>query len=152
MPRPVYSGAAGQIDEEMGRADLVFSTSSLEVGFDDPDMILVYQHYAPGNLASFVQRKGRGGRGSDDRPVTGCTLSIYSPRDAWYFRHPDLLLSGGRFEVPLNPGNYFVRRGQAVAVLLDAVARLCCREGRPLPPADRGQLPALGELLARADA
>ncbi len=80
MDRPVYSGTGGRVEEEMGQSDLVFSTSSLEVGFDDPDMILVYQHYAPGNLASFAQRKGRGGRGSDDRPVTGCTLSIYSPR------------------------------------------------------------------------
>ena len=34
----------------------------------------------------------------------------------------------------------------------DAVARLCYREGRKLPAADRAELPALAELLKRADA
>ena len=135
----------------MGRSDLVFSTSSLEVGFDDPDMILVYQHYAPGNLASFAQRKGRGGRGADDRPVTGCTLSIYSPKDNWYFRHPDLLLEGSGFDVPLNPDNFFVRRGQAVAALLDAVARVCAREGIGMPDPKAENLTAMAELVKRAD-
>lgn len=148
MPRPVYSGAGGRVDEELRRADLVFATSSLEVGFDDPDMILVYQHYAPGNLASFIQRKGRGGRGADDRPVTGCTLSVYSPRDSWYFRHPDLLL-GGEFDVPLNPENYFVRRGQAAAALLDALARALGQAGaNRLPDTDRSGQARMADALA----
>jgi hypothetical protein len=34
------------------------------VGYDDPGITLVYQHYAPQNLASFIQRKGRGGQAS----------------------------------------------------------------------------------------
>ena len=76
--QPVFSGATGKIEALIKNSDVVFATSSLEVGYDDPDITLVYQHYAPQNLASFVQRKGRGGRGSDDRPITGITLSIYS--------------------------------------------------------------------------
>jgi hypothetical protein len=151
MPRPVYSAAGGKVDREIRESDLVFATSSLEVGFDDPDMILVYQHFAPVNLASFVQRKGRGGRGADDRPVTGITLSAFSPRDTWYFRHPDELLDEAGFEVPLNPDNYFVRRGQAVACLLDAAARAAFRAGGRLPPADADHLPALTELLKHGD-
>lgn len=106
MPVPVYSGTGGRVDRTMRDNDLVFATSSLEVVFDDPEMILVYQHYAPVNLASFVQRKGRGGRGADDRPVTGVTLSIYSPRDSLFFRHPDRMLHAAGFEVPLNPDNF----------------------------------------------
>jgi hypothetical protein len=121
--RPVYSGERGNVEEMIRRADLVFATSSLEVGYDDPDMALVYQHYAPKNLASFIQRKGRGGRGLDDRPVTGVTLSPYSPRDSWYFRRPERMLDSGQFDVPLNAGNHFVRRGQVLATLLDALAR-----------------------------
>ena len=120
---PVSSKVKEKTAAMMQKSDLIFSTSSLEVGYDDPDMALVYQHYAPINLASFVQRKGRGGRGTDDRPVTGITLSPYSPRDSWFFRRPELMLDSTGFEIPLNMNNYFVRRGQAIAALLDALAR-----------------------------
>ena len=140
---PVYSGTKGHVEEMIRTSDLVISTSSLEVGYDDPDMILVYQHYAPVNLASFIQRKGRAGRSSDDRPVTGITLSVYSPRDWWYFRHPDAMLDVRDFEVPLNPGNVFVRRGQALSALLDAAARASRRLGTPLPQPNRENLAAL---------
>ncbi|RWX60270.1 hypothetical protein EN780_32470, partial [Mesorhizobium sp. M4B.F.Ca.ET.089.01.1.1] len=129
---PVYSGSTAQIETEIQRSDLVFSTASLEVGYDDPDMAFVYQHYAPTNLASFVQRKGRGGRGNDDRPVTGVTLSIYSSRDTWYYRRPTALLDSRGFEVPLNLANPIVSRGQLATLILDLVAR---RDGLGLPAA-----------------
>lgn len=121
--QPIFSGTGGRVDEMIRTSDLVFSTSSLEVGFDDPDMSLVYQHYSPVNLASFVQRKGRGGRGADDRPVTGVTLSAYSPRDTWYFRKPKRMLDAANFEIPINMSNYFVLRGQVLAYFLDLIAR-----------------------------
>lgn len=120
---PVTSKGGQRTAEMLRTSDIIFSTSSLEVGYDDPDMALVYQHYAPLNLASFVQRKGRGGRGADDRPLTGVTLSPYSPRDSWFFRRPEQMIDPSGFEIPLNMNNYFVRRGQAVAVMLDGVAR-----------------------------
>jgi hypothetical protein len=128
--RPVFSGTGGRVDEFVQKSDLVFSTSSLEVGFDDPDMILVYQHYAPLNLASFIQRKGRGGRGTNDRPVTGVTLSAYSARDSWFFRRPAKMLEPSGFEVPLHVENYFVSRGQVIALVLDLAARRQRRSGR----------------------
>lgn len=135
---PVYSGSSARIETEIQRSDLVFSTASLEVGYDDPDMAFVYQHYAPSNLASFVQRKGRGGRGNDDRPVTGITLSIYSARDSWYYRRPTALLDSRGFEVPLNLSNPIVARGQLATLILDLVAR---REGLGLPAIENdGQL------------
>jgi hypothetical protein len=130
---PVFSAAKSGVDERVRNSDVVFSTSSLEVGFDDPDMMLVYQHYAPLNAASFVQRKGRGGRGADDRPVTGVTLSVYSPRDVWFFRRPERMLSAASFQVPLNMRNFFVRRGQLIAVLLDAAARESFLRPKPSP-------------------
>lgn len=126
---PIFSKTGGRADELIQKSDLVFSTSSLEVGFDDPEMILVYQHYAPLNLASFIQRKGRGGRGADDRPVTGVTLSAYSPRDSWFFRSPRKMLDASGFEVPLNVENYFVTRGQVVSLILDLAARRQSRLG-----------------------
>ncbi len=50
-------GPTLQVEELIRRSDVVFATSSLEVGYDDPDITLVYQQYAPQNLASFIQRK-----------------------------------------------------------------------------------------------
>lgn len=121
--RPIFSGTRGAAEKIVKDSDVVFATSSLEVGYDDPDITLVYQHYAPLNLASFVQRKGRGGRGSDDRPTTGVTLSIYSPRDSWWFRKPEDMIAPKGFRTPLNPSNAFVRRAHAVAAMIDDLAR-----------------------------
>lgn len=142
---PVFSGSGKRIDRKIKESDVVFSTSSLEVGFDDPDMTLVYQHYAPANLASFVQRKGRGGRGSDDRPITGVTLSVHSPRDTWYFRRPGVMLDAVRFEIPLNMENFFVLRGQLLSFLLDLSAR-----GGYFKPASLEILRGAEERLAQA--
>lgn len=128
---PIYSGTSADAEALVKGADIIFATSSLEVGYDDPDITLVYQHYAPVNLASFVQRKGRGGRGIDDRPTTAVTLSIYSPRDTWWFRRPAEMISPSGFQIPLNPDNYFVRRGQAVSALLDGLARVSAPANRP---------------------
>ena len=122
--RPVFSGNKKRVEDMIAESDLVFATSSLEVGYDDPAISLVWQHYAPSNVASFVQRKGRGGRGEDDRPITGVTLSVYSPRGTWFFRQPQALLDPSDFVVPLNMENTFVRRGQMLATLLDALAHL----------------------------
>lgn len=147
-PMPVFSGSTARVEPMIRDSDLVFATSSLEVGYDDPEMILVYQHYAPTNLASFIQRKGRGGRGSDDRPVTGVTLSIYSPRDSWYFRRPSQLLDTRSFEVPLNMANHFVRRGQLAALLLDLVARHEALVGPAFDAAGRLAAPLVAEAEA----
>ncbi len=122
-PMPIYSGTGGNVERMIKASDIVFATSSLEVGYDDPDITLVYQHYAPINLASFIQRKGRGGRGADDRPTTAITLSIYSPRDSWWFRRPQDMVSPVGFETPINPENAYVRRGQALSAMLDGLAR-----------------------------
>lgn len=121
--QPVTSATSGRVEGLIKESDVVFATSSLEVGYDDPDISLVYQQYAPQNLASFIQRKGRGGRGVDDRPITGVTLSLYSSRDSWWFRRPAEMIEPSGFETPINPDNHFVRRGQVLAAALDGFAR-----------------------------
>lgn len=120
---PVFSGTEGVVEAMIRSSDVVFATSSLEVGYDDPDIALVFQHYGPQNLASFIQRKGRGGRGADDRPITAVTLSLYAPRDTEWFHRPEAMLEARSFEAPLNPGNHFVRRAQLASHLLDSLAR-----------------------------
>jgi len=136
--QPISSATEGRVDALIKSSDILFATSSLEVGFDDPDITMVYQHYAPQNLASFIQRKGRGGRGIDDRPLTGVTLSLYSPRDTWWFNHPRDMIEPKGFDVPLNPDNHFVVRGQVLATLLDGLAAYMSRTGRH-PLDDRGR-------------
>lgn len=150
--KPVSSQSESRVEPMIQASDIVFATSSLEVGYDDPDMALVYQHYAPLNIASFVQRKGRGGRGSDDRPVTGVTLSLYSPRDSWFFGRPTELLDARRFEVPLNMDNVFVRRAQASALVLDAVARQEATGRVPFDVAGRLNEEARAAIMQMAEA
>lgn len=146
--QPVTSATTGRIEAMIKSSDVVFATSSLEVGYDDPDITLVFQHYAPVNLASFVQRKGRGGRGADDRPLTGVTLSLYSPRDSRWFRTPSQMVSPENFDVPLNAENYFVRRGQMVTTILDALARRHRRGGNLWREDGTPEADALSEATA----
>ena len=61
--------------------DVVVATSSLEVGVDD-NVGAVIQHKSPRNMASFLQRKERGGRSKYMRPWTGVVLSDYG-RDSY---------------------------------------------------------------------
>ncbi len=150
-PQPVFSGSEGRVEDLLKQSDIIFTTSSLEVGYDDPDISLVYQHYAPRNLASFIQRKGRGGRGSDDRPITAVTLSLYNSRDTWWFRRPGEMISPSGFDTPLNPHNHFVMRGQLVTVILDAFARHGRRVGREVDPATPSPN-ALADAAALAEA
>ncbi len=42
-------------------ANVIVATSSLEVGFNDPDVGAVVQHKAPRSAASFLQRRGQAG-------------------------------------------------------------------------------------------
>jgi hypothetical protein len=120
-PSPVYSGNQGL--DALNR-DIVFATSVLEVGYDDPSIQFVYQHHAPNTTASFVQKKGRAGRSTEDRPITAVTLSRHSYKDAFYFQNPDYLIEAGEYNPPLNVENYFVQRFHSLALFFDELARL----------------------------
>ena len=114
-----------QIDFEDKAWDVVLSTSSLEVGFDDPKIISIFQYKVPHTLASFLQRKGRGARSPDDRPITVLILNPYSSQDLYYFLNPERLIEGELREVPLNPENYYAQRahfGSAVFDMLSTIA------------------------------
>ena len=61
------TGAEGEVPDNY---DLVVTTSAMEVGYDDPNIMTIIQYQSPLNAASFTQRKGRAGRGIRNRPVT----------------------------------------------------------------------------------
>jgi hypothetical protein len=130
--QPVYS-ANGRTATEPLQRDIVFSTTALEVGYDDPSIQFVLQHHAPRTPASFVQKRGRAGRAPADRPITAVTLSRTQFKDAFYFANPALLYDPADYTPPLNVDNYFVQRFQSLALVFDELARLTGRDWRTVP-------------------
>lgn len=114
--------------------DLAMATSSLEVGYDDPYLMTVIQHLAPTNIASFVQRKGRGGRQAGSRPVMLTVLSPFSSRDQFYFNNTHILTDPVFQKMPLNPNNYLVQRVHGFFAIMDYLAYRAANEGRPFDP------------------
>jgi len=102
-------------------SDLVVSTASLEVGFDDDRVGLVLQHKAPRDAASFIQRRGRAGRRRGTRPWTVVTLSDYG-RDRFVYQSYDTLFAPELQPRRLPIGNRFVLKIQASHALLDWIA------------------------------
>jgi superfamily II DNA/RNA helicase len=75
----------GNINE----AHIIVSTSSLEVGVDYSDVVLIYQHGAPKTLSALIQRAGRAGRRVYENPlmriIVGVQLSPDIPHQANLF-------------------------------------------------------------------
>lgn len=116
----VYAGASSELDEQ----DLIPTSPSLEVGYDDDAIQLIYQHKAPSSAASFIQRRGRAGRNPDDSPVIITLLWPYRRDDAFYFIHPEMLYDPAFDDVPLNAGNFNVQRTHSLLAFFDLLACL----------------------------
>jgi hypothetical protein len=102
-------------------ADIVVTTSSLEVGFDDPTVGAVLQHKAPRDVASLLQRRGRAGRVQTQRPWTVVVLSDFG-RDRVAYQDYETLLAPALPEKRLPLGNQSVRKMQAAMCLIDWAA------------------------------
>jgi hypothetical protein len=102
-------------------ADIIVTTSSLEVGFDDPTVGAVLQHKAPRDVASFLQRRGRAGRTQTQRPWTVVVLSDFG-RDRMAYQDYETLLAPALPEKRLPLGNQSVRKMQAAMCLIDWAA------------------------------
>lgn len=119
----VYAGAEPQATT-IDRQDLIPTSPSLEVGYDDDAIQLVYQHKAPHSAASFIQRRGRAGRDPDDSPIIITLLWPYRRDDAFYFFHPEALYAPKFDDVPLNAGNFDVQRTHTLLAFFDLLACL----------------------------
>ncbi|WP_433552562.1 protein DpdJ [Micromonospora zamorensis] len=117
----VISRTSSQDTGVRAGSDIVVTTSSLEVGFDDPDVGAVLQHKAPRDVASFLQRRGRAGRTQTQRPWTVVVLSDFG-RDRTAFQDYETLLAPDLPEKRLPMGNQSVRKMQAAMCLIDWVA------------------------------
>lgn len=103
-------------------ADVIVTTASLEVGFDDPQVGAVLQHKAPRDVASFLQRRGRAGRMQTQRPWTLVVLSDFG-RDRAAYQDYETLLAPALPEKRLPLGNQSVRKMQAAMCLIDWAAK-----------------------------
>jgi hypothetical protein len=104
------------------RAQVVVATASLEVGVDDDRVGAVIQHKSPRDMAAFLQRKGRAGRGRGSRPLTVVVLSDYG-RDRETYEAWDQLLSPALRPMNLPVGNVHVLRMQATQAMIEWAAR-----------------------------
>ena len=109
------------------QANFIIATSTLEVGFNDPDVGMVIQHKAPRSMASFLQRKGRAGRQRHMRPWMVVVTSAYG-RDRWAFQHTEQLFYPQLEALNLPIDNYYVRKIQATYTLMDWLAFVLAHE------------------------
>ena len=129
--------------------DLIITTSALEVGYDDEALMCVLQYTAPANVASFVQRKGRGGRKVGTRPIVVTVLSPYKSTDLFLFRNHHLLTDPVFRKLPLNAQNLYLQRIHGFYALFDWLAYRASRDGSTLD-FDRLSLPDFAYLLRQA--
>ncbi|GAB4423672.1 MAG: hypothetical protein OHK0015_01470 [Chloroflexi bacterium OHK40] len=109
--------------------DLIITTSALEVGYDDDALMCVIQYGAPSNIASFVQRKGRGGRQVGTRPIVITVLSPYSSAEIFLYRNQHLLTDPTFRKLPLNTQNRFLQRIHGFYAVMDWMARAAALAG-----------------------
>lgn len=102
-------------------SNVVVATSTLEVGFNDPNVGAVLQHKAPRSAASFLQRRGRAGRRRQTRPTTVVVLSDYG-RDRIAFQSYESLFEPTVEIESLPVQNAYVLRIQAVYAIFEWIA------------------------------
>ena len=102
--------------------DLVVTTSAMEVGYDDPDLMCIFQYLSPMNIASFTQRKGRAGRSIRNRPISVAILSPYRTKDIYYYRNHHILISPSFEKLPLNVENKTIKKIHGFYAILDLLA------------------------------
>ncbi|HEU5378579.1 MAG TPA: DEAD/DEAH box helicase, partial [Ktedonobacteraceae bacterium] len=118
VSRANYSGVYTDIQ----KSQLIPTTPVLEVGYDDDAIQFVYQHMAPNNVASFIQRRGRAGRNPEQSPVIVTLLWPYRSRDLFYFYRPNYLYEPSFDDIPLNSRNRHVQLTHAFLAIFDWLA------------------------------
>ena len=123
LPLKVESLTAGE-GKILPKYDLMITTSAMEVGYDDPDIMCIIQYQSPLNMASFAQRKGRAGRGLRNRPITIAVLSPYKTKDVYYYQNHHYLTDPYYEKPPLNSGNLSILKIHGLYAELDKIAYL----------------------------
>ena len=99
-------------------AEVIVTTASLEVGFNDPDVGAVIQHKAPRGVSSYLQRKGRAGRLRTIRPWMLVVLSDFGRDRAAYQQYENLVDPEIKIQ-SLPVDNSHIQKIQAAQAVLD---------------------------------
>jgi len=105
--------------------DVLFATSTLEVGVDFDDVNILFLHGVPYSFNDFLQRVGRSGRKKDAAVIT--TLRKWSALDYFYFeRSKAMLQNADKFIVdpPFNKDNDVLLRNHIMASFFDYLSSL----------------------------
>ena len=80
-------------DFRSGELPVLYCSPTMELGVDIADLNVVNLRNVPPTPANYAQRSGRAGRGAQPAlVVTYCSAG--SPHDQWFFRRPELMVSG----------------------------------------------------------
>ena len=99
-------------------SNVIVATSSLEVGFNDPEVGAVLQHKAPRSFASFMQRRGRAGRVRSMRPWMVTVLSDFG-RDRLAYQAYDRMFDPTVVAQNLPVQNMYILKIQATFSMID---------------------------------
>ena len=102
-------------------SDVVITTASLELGFNDPDVGAVIQHKAPTEVASYLQRKGRAGRRREMHPWMLVVLSDFG-RDRVSYQQYENLIDPEITLQRLPIENDHIQKMQAAQAVLDWIS------------------------------
>ena len=116
-PHPLQTDTSLSENPEYNpKSDIVFSTSTLELGIDDSEVTTIVQYRPTYTIFSFIQRKGRAGRSQDQQSEIYMVLSK-EPSDRFYFNNLERMLQE-EYILPLNRDNPYTKWTREV---LDAI-------------------------------
>ncbi|MBP7570562.1 MAG: DEAD/DEAH box helicase [Acidobacteria bacterium] len=102
-----------------GRLPILYCSPTMELGVDIADLNVVNLRNVPPTPANYAQRGGRAGRGGQPALVfTYCTAG--SPHDQYFFKRPELMVSGAVSPPRLDLANEDLLRAHVQALWLAA--------------------------------